>query len=211
MAGEHLLTAEELAYLTEVTSNAAGRKQKQAHASPSFRVEGNWEASELLTRLAANCQLSLDAAFGRFCLSFPLTVVEDEFHSLHLELSPPTIYEDGPKSRVWRLQLSKPLPLLEADGGRSSLRVRELSPNGLVVDTLRRKPAPEHFHLHLPLPDGEALPVSAHRVRVREDGLTAYEVEFAEAADTERLRRFIFTQHLRLHPELRPDVPAHLV
>lgn len=208
MNSDSILTSEEQAYLAELAIEEPVVKQ---NAAPSFKIEGNWQATELLARLATNSRLSLEAESGRFCLSFPLHLVEDEFHSQHIELSSPTIYEIGPTLRAWRLQLKKPLPLLEADGGKSALRVHELSPNGLLVDNARHNSPPEHFHLHLPLPDGEAMPISAHRVRETEDGLTAYEVEFSAEHDTERLRRFLFSQHRRLHPELESKLPGDLV
>ncbi|MFC3606646.1 PilZ domain-containing protein [Stutzerimonas tarimensis] len=207
MVPDSILTSEEQAYLAELANEEPAHRQS---SSPSFKIEGNWQATELLARLAANSRLSLEAETGRFCLSFQLQLVEDEFHSQHIELSAPTIYETGPKMRAWRLQLKRPLPLLEADGGKSALRVHELSPNGLLVGNLHNSP-PEHFHLHLPLPDGEAMPISAHRVRETKSGLTAYEVEFSEEQDTERLRRFLFSQHRRLHPELESELPEDLV
>jgi hypothetical protein len=114
-------------------------------------------------------------------------------------------------TRAWRLHLEQPLPLLENDGGESSLSVHELSPHGLLVDAGKRRKPPKHFHLRLALPDVAPLEIEAHRVRELKGGLAAYEVAFAEEKDAERIRSFLYRQHQRLHPELQPELPADLV
>lgn len=210
MAVDNLLTAEELDYIGTLL-----RRPEQAHAtggqSLSFKLEGSLPATSLLTDLASRASLTLEAHVEHFCLSFPVRLDEDEFHSQHLHLAPPIIYESGPHLRPWRLPLPKPLPLLEADGGLSGIRVRELSPSGLLADTAAKREAPEHFHLHLALPNGSNLPIDAHRVRRTENGLTAYAVDFTEERDAESLRHFLFVQHRRLHPELQTELPGDLV
>lgn len=202
---EELLTREELDFISELLDAPARRK-----ALPSFKLEGSWEASEMLSNLAAHARLALDAEFDAFCLSFPLRLVEDEFHAQHLELAPPTIYERGPRLRAWRLQLPTPVALLEADGGKTDLRAHEISPRGLLVSAARRRP-PAHIDLCLPLPDGTSVPLSAHRIRETPEGLTAYALENESEQDTRRLRRFLFAQHRRLHPELGTEQPDDLV
>ena len=76
-------------------------------------------------------------------------------------------YSNGP----WRLHLDQPLPLLENDGGESSLSVHELSPHGLLVDAGGHRKPPKHFHLRLALPDDSPLEIDAHRVRELTGGL----------------------------------------
>lgn len=205
MAADDLLTQEELAYLQQLMPEPVRR-----NGVPRFKIEGNWQASELLAGLAANARLTLEAEFDAFYLAFPLRLSEDEFHSQHIELAPPIIYERGPRLRTWRLSLPQPLPLLEDDGSHSGLQVRELSTNSLVVDS-RDDGAPRHFHLHLPLPDDSTVPVRARQVRRMADGRTAYALDNLGESDRLRLRRYLFAQHRRLHPTPPPEPPDDLV
>lgn len=199
MADDSLLSSEELEFIQRLM---ASNGQSPTHGAPSFSVDGGPQANDLLMRLASHGGLSMHAHFGPYYLTFPLQFEQDEFHNLRMTLSVPVIYEDGPVVRAWRLHLDQPLPLLGKDGSPSPLSVQELSPSGLVVTTSQRRRPPASFDLRLALPDGEAMPVKAHRVREVDGNMSAYEVDFADHGDAERVRRFLFRQHRRLHPEL---------
>lgn len=208
MAEKTLLTRDELAYINRLvnqdTPDAGARRS-------GFRVDGGPQSNELLARLASHAELSLQAKFDDFSMSFPLLLKEDEFHNLELQLAPPLIFENGSVTRAWRLHLDEPLPLLTDDGSESSLSVHELSSNGLLVNAGKQRKPPKHFNLRLALPNEPPLEVDASRVREVKGGLAAYEVEFVKVQDAERMRSFLYQQHQKLHPELQPELPADLV
>ncbi len=199
------LTSAELAYINELVS---GSPVENGETRSGFRVDGGEKANGLLLQLAAKANLTLEAELADYCMSFPLQLKQDEFQSIQLQLAPPTIYERGPVLRAWRLHLEEPLPLLSDDGHTTSLRVHELSPNGLLVDVGAKRKAPKHLHLHLALPGEGALEIDAHRIRDAEGGMTAYEVEYPQDRDAERIRSYLYQEHQRLHPDLQPDVTA---
>lgn len=208
MAEESVLTMDELAYINRLVNRPGA---EVAVPRSGFRIDGGPQSNELLARLATQSELSLQAKFDDFSMSFPLMLKEDEFHNLDLQLAPPIIYENGPVERAWRLQLEEPLPLLADDGSESSLSVHELSPHGLLVDAGKQRKPPKRFHLRLALPDEAPLEIEASRVREMKDGLAAYEVEFTKEQDAERIRAFLYQEHQRLHPELQPELPVELV
>lgn len=193
------LTSAELAYINELVS---GSPAEPAETRAGFLVDGGEKANSLLLQLAAKANLTLEAELEDYCMSFPLQLKQDEFHTIQLQLAPPTIYERGPVLRAWRLHLDEPLPLLSDDGNETALSVHELSPNSLLVNAGSKRKAPKHLHLRLALPGEESLQIDAHRIRDAEGGLTAYEVEYPRDKDAERVRSYLYEQHQRLHPEL---------
>ena len=175
MAEETILSKDELTFIRQLMQRNGGSGNER---STGFRIDGGARSNELLMQLAARANLSLQAEFEDFRMSFPLQLREDELHSLDLQLAPPVIYERGPTTRAWRLHLDEPLPLLESDGGESPLSVHELSPRP-AGRSRQASQAPKHFHLRLALPDDTPLEIDAHRVRELNGGRAAYEVEFA--------------------------------
>jgi hypothetical protein len=208
MAEDTILSKDELTFIRKLMQRNGATTAERA---TGFRIDGGAQSNELLMQLAARANLSLQAEFEDFRMSFPIQLREDELHSLDLQLAPPVIYERGPTTRAWRLHLDEPLALLKNDGGESSLSVHELSPHGLLVDAGKDRKPPKHFHLRLALPDDAPLEIDAHRVRELKGGMAAYEVEFPQEKDAERIRSFLYRQHQRLHPDLQPEVPADLV
>ncbi|AGA87698.1 hypothetical protein PSCT_03227 [Pseudomonas sp. SCT] len=208
MAEDTILSKDELTFIRKLMQRNGGTTAERA---TGFRIDGGAPSNELLMQLAARANLSLQAEFEDFRMSFPIQLREDELHSLDLQLAPPVIYERGATTRAWRLHLDEPLALLKNDGGESSLSVHELSPHGLLVDAGKDRKPPKHFHLRLALPDDTPLEIDAHRVRELKGGMAAYEVEFPQEKDAERIRSFLYRQHQRLHPDLQPEVPADLV
>ncbi|MES2821225.1 MAG: PilZ domain-containing protein [Pseudomonadota bacterium] len=196
------LSQDERDFIQQLLISPVNGKSAQA---PSFRVDGGEQANTLLRRLGANANLSLESQFDDYSMTFPLQLVEDEFHTLHLKLGAPSIFESGPVLRPWRLQLDQPIALLDAQGQPSFLSVQELSPNGLLISSIGK--APLQFELWLPLPDHE--PIRLHGKRVRSVGkqLTAYTVEMDHEGrqDSERIRHFIFQQHRLQYPQLCPS------
>ncbi|AHL74486.1 hypothetical protein CH92_05025 [Stutzerimonas stutzeri] len=205
MAKKTVLTSAELAYINELVN---GSPVESGELRSGFRVDGGEKANGLLLQLAAKANLTLEAELEDYCMSFPLQLNQDEFQAIQLQLAPPTIYERGPVLRAWRLHLDEPLPLLSNDGSETALSVHELSPNGLLVDTGPKRKAPKHLHLRLALPGEASLEIDAHRIRDAAGGMTAYEVEYPQDRDAERIRSYLYEQHQRLHPELQPELPT---
>ncbi|MFL9815387.1 PilZ domain-containing protein [Stutzerimonas sp. VN223-3] len=208
MPKKTVLTSAELAYINKLVSSS---RTEPGETRAGFRVDGGEHANGLLLQLAAKANLTLEAELEDYCMSFPVQLNEDEFHTIQLQLAPPTIYERGPILRAWRLHLDEPLPLLYDNGDETALSVHELSPNGLLVDTGPKKKAPNHLHLHLALPGEDSLEIDAHRIRDAEGGMTAYEVEYPQDKDAERIRSYLYEQHQRLHPELQPELPTEML
>ncbi|MCQ4309377.1 PilZ domain-containing protein [Pseudomonas stutzeri] len=207
MPEKTVLTSAELAYINQLTS---GPQTESGEARAGFQLDGGERANSLLLQLAAKANLTLDAEFDDYYLSFPLQLARDELQTVRLQLAPPTIYERGPVLRAWRLHLDEPLPLLSDQGDETALSVHELSPNGLLVDAGPQK-APKHLHMRLALPGEAPFMIDARRVRVAEDGMAAYEVEHSRDKDAERIRSYLYEQHQRLHPELQPELPVDML
>lgn len=197
MADQSSLSKDERDFIQQLLINPVLGKPLQA---PRFRVDGGEQANALLARLADHSQLSLESHFDDHWLSFPLQLMEDEFHTLHLQLGAPSIFEDGPVQRPWRLHLKQAIPLQDEAGEASDLLVRELSPNGLLISSPGK--APLHFSLWLPLPGQDPIPLHGKRVRSVGKKLTAYRLNGCHPGHTERIRHFLFQQHRLKHPQL---------
>lgn len=188
------LTQDEREFIQQLFTPPAGGKP--AHAL-RFRVDGGEHGNALLSLLAENAHLSLQSHFKDHWISFPLQLVEDEFHTLYMHLGVPRIVEDGPVLRPWRLHLKQAIALQDANGQQSRLLVQELSPKGLVLSSSGK--APLHFSLWLPLPGQEPILLRGTRVRSVNKNVAAYQLE----GETERIRQFIFQQHGLA--DLKPD------
>ncbi|TFZ32695.1 hypothetical protein EWW49_36605, partial [Pseudomonas syringae] len=99
----------------------------------SLLVHGGIPIQDLLTRLAAHEQVTIHAQFETQQMNFPLHLVEDEFHALHLEPGAPSIFEDGPKIRPWRLVPEEPTPPETEKGALKALWVHEVSFQGVSL------------------------------------------------------------------------------
>lgn len=200
MSEHNVLSSEELDFIRQIfSSQLIGKPQ---HAS-AVKVEGGALADTLLSRLGQHARLNLEAHLDNYHMSFPLHLVEDELHSLQLELGAPDIYEDGATRRPWRLTLKKPLPLLEQDGTTTDLRVHELAPDSLLVGRRGKAALPDDFVLWLPLPGQEPLQVSARRIRQASGQRVAYSLRFEEDEHGEHIRQFIFEQYRQQNPQLQ--------
>ncbi len=73
--------------------------------------------------------------------------MEDEFHAVHLRLGVPSIFEDGPMIRPWRLALEAPVALENVRGNPSALWVHEVSFKGVLVEIRGRIKTPKTFAL----------------------------------------------------------------
>lgn len=198
MQADALLTQDELDFIQKMQHNP----QLNVHdATASLLVNGGVQIKDLLTRLVAQDHVTIQAQFENQQISFPLQLVEDEFHAQHIKLGAPTIYEDGPMIRPWRLTLSAPVPLEDDDGRPLDLWVRELSFNGLLLEA-RGRAAPPALSAWF-APDGfGAMAMKGKRQRKTEDGLYAYSLRENTPQETERLRQFILQQHQLSHPQL---------
>jgi hypothetical protein len=201
MPNKSLLSRDELAYIQQILGTSLSNG---ALPTPSFRVDGGATANALLAGLGQHSELHLEASFGDQRLRFPLQLVEDEFHALHLELGAPGIFQQGAVQRSWRLALERPVTLLNENGQESSLRVYEISPSGVLLDNCLQRSLPENFNLWLPLPGQEPIKLCGRRVRRVSKQLTAFRLDLLPGGHGERLRHFIFQQHRLAHPQLQP-------
>ena len=105
MRRDALLTQDELDFIQTLQHNP---QLNLRDASSSLTVNGGAQIRDLLTRLAAHDHVTIQAQFDNQQLTFPLHLVEDEFHAVHLRLGVPSIFEDGPMIRPWRLAHTGP-------------------------------------------------------------------------------------------------------
>lgn len=205
MQAEALLTQDELDFIQSMQHSP---QLNLADPMSSLLVNGDRRIHSLLTRLVANEQVTLQAQFNNQQISFPLQLVEDEFHALHLQLGSPEIYEDGPSLRPWRLSLEQPCALLDAQGQDSGLWVRDISFKGTLLEIRGLPAAPARFELRF-APEGinpiELLGVLSRRIG---PDLAAYDLSQSSAEEIERLRDYILQAHRRAHPELHTQVSS---
>ena len=131
MQADALLTQDELDFIQNMQHSP---QFNLADTMSSLLVNGDRRIQTLLTRLVANEQVTLQAQFNNQQISFPLQLVEDEFHAVSLQLGAPSIYEDGPMMRPWRLNLDTPVALDDELGLSTDLRVREISFKGVLLE-----------------------------------------------------------------------------
>lgn len=128
MQRDALLTQDELDFIQTMQHNP---QLNVRDATSSLLVNGGSQIRDLLTRLAAHEQVTIQANFENQQITFPLHLVEDEFHALHLRLGVPSIYEDGPLVRPWRLVLDEPVALENSQGQPGTMWVHEVSFKGV--------------------------------------------------------------------------------
>ncbi|HGY9626913.1 hypothetical protein WCE02_09420 [Pseudomonas juntendi] len=203
MQADALLTQDELDFIQNMQHSP---QLNLADSMSSLLVNGDRRIQELLTRLVANEQVQLQAQFNNQQISFPLQLVEDEFHALHLQLGSPEIYENGPKPRPWRLTLEQPAALLDAQDQASGLWVREISSKGVLVQIRDLPTTPADFDLRF-APEGIPA-IHLHGTLRRRIGpdLAAYDLGNSPQEEIERLREYILQAHRQAHPELHVHV-----
>jgi hypothetical protein len=198
MHRDTLLTQDELDFIQMMQHNP---QLNLRDASSSLTVNGGAQIRDLLTRLAAHDQLTIQAQFENQQLTFPLHLVEDEFHALHLRLGVPTIFEDGPMIRPWRLALETPVALENIKGNPSALWVHEVSFKGVLVEIRGRIKPPKTFCLWFSPSGYERIALRGTLQRETARGLFAYHLDQSDVDETERLRHFILHRHRLIHPE----------
>ncbi len=198
MQRDTLLTQDELDFIQMMQHNP---QLNLRDASSSLTVNGGAQIRDLLTRLAAHDQLTIRAQFENQQLTFPLHLVEDEFHAMHLRLGVPTIFEDGPMIRPWRLALEGPVALENIRGNLSALWVYEVSFKGVLVEIRSRIKPPKTFCLWFSPSGYERIALRGTLQRETARGLFAYRLDQSDVDETERLRQFILHQHRLIHPE----------
>ncbi|WP_028696547.1 PilZ domain-containing protein [Pseudomonas cremoricolorata] len=205
MSADPLLSQDELDFIQHLQH---APQVQQAGPTSRLLVNGDGRTKALLTRLVANEQVTLQASVNNQQITFPLHVVEDEFHALHLQLGSPEIYEDGPMLRAWRLALEQPCALHDAQGQASSLWVRDLSFKGMLVEVRGQAPAPAQFELQFIPPGLGAITLHGElRRRIGAD-LAAYDLGHSAADEIERLRDYVLHAHRQAHPELHAQVSS---
>jgi hypothetical protein len=200
MSTQNLLNLEELDYIQQLLGDSL---VSTGLSAPSFRVDGGATANAILAGLGKHAELHLGAQFGDQHLHFPLQLVEDEFHALHLELGVPGIFQQGDVLRPWRLNLGQPLFLLHENGRTSGLCVHQISPSGVLIESPDAPQSPESFTLWLPLPDQEPIKLRGNYVRQINSELSAFRLDLLHGNHGERLRHFLFQQHRLQHPQLQ--------
>ena len=196
MQAEALLTQDELDFIQNMQHSP---QLNLADPMSSLLVNGDRRIQSLLTRLVANEQVTLQAQFNNQQISFPLQLVEDEFHAVHLQVGSPEIFEEGPTPRPWRLSLEQPAPLLDTHGKQSGLWIRDISSKGTLVQVRDLPEAPVRFALNF-APEGIE-PIRLKGVLRRRIGpdLAAYDLSRSPADDLERLREYILQAHQQMH------------
>ena len=194
-----LLTQDELDFIQMMHHNP---QLNLRDASSSLTVNGGAQIRDLLTRLVAHENVTIQAQFDNQQLTFPLHLVEDEFHSVHLRLGVPSIFEDGPMIRPWRLALEAPVALENIKGHSSALWVHQVSFKGVLVEIRGRSRPPKSFSLWFSPSGYERISLRGTFERETARGLFAYRLSQGDADETERLRQFILQQHRLAHPEV---------
>ena len=199
MQRDALLTQDELDFIQKMQHNP---QLNLRDASSSLTVNGGAQIRDLFTRLASHDQLTIQAQFENQQLTFPLHLVEDEFHAVHLRLGVPTIFEDGPMVRPWRLALEAPVALENIRGNPGALWVHEVSFKGVLVEIRGRFKPPKTFALWFSPSGYERIALRGTLQRETARGLFAYRLDQSDMDETERLRQFILHQHRLIHPEV---------
>jgi hypothetical protein len=199
MTGDALLTQAELDFIQNMQHNP---KLNVRDSTRSLIVNGGVQIQELLTRLAAHEQITIQAQFENQQMTFPLHLVEDEFHALHLELGAPSIFEEGPRIRPWRLVLPEAIPLESEKGTLTPLWVHEISFKGVLLENRRSTKPPKSFSAWFSPVGHTPIALRGTFERLTESGLAAYRLSQRSKEDTERLRQYILQQHQRLHPSM---------
>ena len=197
-----LLTQDELDFIQTMHRST---QLNLTDVTSSLRLDGGSEVQQLLTRLVAQEQVTLQAQFENQQMSFPLQLVEDEFHAVHLQLGAPSIYEDGPMMRPWRLTLDTPVALDDELGLSTELRVCEISFKGVLLQVPKGRKPPKTFSLWFS--PGADAPINLQGTLQRQtsEGLAAYRLSQHQPEEIERLRQYILRQHRLAHPELHPN------
>ena len=82
MQAHALLTQDELDFIQDMQHSP---QFNVSDSMSSLLVNGDRHVQELLARLVANEQVTLQAQYNNQQISFPLQLVEDEFHAVHLQ------------------------------------------------------------------------------------------------------------------------------
>ncbi|WP_047283954.1 hypothetical protein [Pseudomonas protegens] len=199
MQRDALLTQDELDFIQTMQHNP---QLNVRDTTSSLMVNGGAQIRDLLTRLAANEKVTIQAHFDNQQMTFPLQLVEDEFHALHLRLGVPSIFEDGPMVRPWRLALEQPVALENAKGQPGRLWVREVSFKGILVEIRNGTRPPRQFAQWFSPSGYERIALQGRFERQTEAGFYAYRLDQSDLEETERLRQFILQQHRHSHPAL---------
>ncbi|SHM75863.1 hypothetical protein SAMN05216593_1038 [Pseudomonas asturiensis] len=198
MQPDSLLTQAELDFIQGMQRNP---KLNVRDSTRSLLVNGGVQIQDLLTRLAAHEQVTIHAQFKNQQMNFPLHLVEDEFHALHLELGAPSIFEEGPQIRPWRLVLEEPVPLETEKGALTSLWVHELSFKGVLLECRKQRKLPKHFAAWFNPPGLVPIAMRGKLERLKDNNVGAYRLSQSKE-DAERLRQYILQEHQRIHPTL---------
>lgn len=193
MQDDSIVTKEEMDFIRSLQE-----AQRPVPLPLGLTLEGGKQVKELLTQLATHEQLTIEAHIDNQRITFPLQVVEDEFHALHLQLGTPSIVEQTATDRPWRLPLDPPLNLQDEHGTPSALWLHAISQSGMLVE-VRGQPAPKRFTLWLPVRGRQPIELRGILARKAGDGLIAYRQSLRKTKHSERLSTFLLERHQQLH------------
>ncbi|PHN31471.1 hypothetical protein [Pseudomonas sp. ICMP 460] len=199
MQRDALLTQDEMEFIQDMAHNP---QLNLRDTWSSLTVNGGAQIRDLLTRLAAHDNVTIQAQFDNQQLTFPLHLVEDEFHAVHLRLGVPSIFEDGPMIRPWRLVLEKPVALENVKSIPGALWVHEVSFKGVLLENRGRGKPPKTFCLRFSPSGYERIALRGTLERETARGLFAYRLSQSDVDEIARLRQFILHQHRLVHPHL---------
>jgi len=199
MQADALLTQDELDFIQSVHRSP---QLNRVDPNATLHLNGRRDVQQLLTRLVANEQVTVQAQLDNQQMSFPLVLVEDEFHALHLQLGAPSIYEEGAVTRPWRLTLERPVMLEDQLGLSSGLKVREISFKGVLLELPEGRTAPKTFNLWFAPDDIAPIALRGTLQRLTVEGLAAYKLSQRQPEEIERLRQYMLQQHRRTHPQV---------
>lgn len=199
MNTDALLTQDELDFILDMQHNP---KLNVRDNTRNLMMNGGAQIQELLARLAASEQVTIQAQFNNQQMTFPLHLVEDEFHALHLELGTPSIYEEGPQIRPWRLILPTPQQLETENGEQTALWIHEISFKGVLLEHRRPGDPPQRFSACFVPEDHDPIPLRGHFERLTEKGMAAYRLSQSNPLHAERLRQYMLHEHRKANPAI---------
>ncbi|WNW13503.1 hypothetical protein RRX38_20855 [Pseudomonas sp. DTU_2021_1001937_2_SI_NGA_ILE_001] len=199
MQADSLLTQDELDFILDMQHNP---KLNVRDNTQQMSVNGGERIQRLLARLAAHEQVTIQAQFNNQQMTFPLQLVEDEFHAQHLELGTPSIYEDGPQVRPWRLALPAPVPLENLRGARTALWVHDISFKGVLLEYRRPGTPPQRFSAWLRPAGRKSIALRGRFERLTDQGLAAYRLSQNDPLEAENLRQYLLDEHRKANPSL---------
>lgn len=199
MQRDALLTQDELDFIQTMQHNP---QLNVRDATSSLLVNGGSQIRDLLTRLAAHEQVTIQASFENQQMTFPCTWWKTSSMRCICVSACRASMKTGPMVRPWRLVLDEPVALENAQGQPGTLWVHEVSCKGVLLEVRNKTKPPKHFALWFSPSGYERIALRGTFEKENEQGFYAYQLSQNDTDETERLRQFILQQHRLTHPTL---------